>query len=160
MAEEVTCPRCGAPVPVHAPSVYACAFCGATVRTGATAATAIAPAADASEAFRAAFEAARAAGGEFRPALEHAVGKALGPSTNARAFANAMNGMCARFRQESGIEIRGDAMALARVFAAWSKVKAGATDANLPFLAAGESGPAHLAMTFDAATIDHLERGG
>jgi len=72
-----------------------------------------------------------------------------------------MIALCVRFRQESGIEIRGDAQALARVFAGWSHVKSGMNaEVNLPFLSAGPSGPAHLAVgPLDDAAIEALERG-
>jgi molecular chaperone DnaK len=76
--------------------------------------------------------------------------------------------MIARFKDEHGIDLREDNMALQRIKEAAEHAKhelssTTETDVNLPFIAADESGPKHLAATitredFEALTADLVER--
>jgi len=71
-----------------------------------------------------------------------------------------MDWLIADFRNETGIELRGDRMALQRLKEAAERAKcelSSAADAaiNLPFISADVSGPRHLARTL---TRDHFEQ--
>jgi molecular chaperone DnaK len=73
-----------------------------------------------------------------------------------------------QFRKDNGIDLRGDQMALQRLKEAAEKAKCElsskpATDVNLPFITADQSGPKHLQMeitrsTFERLIESHLER--
>ena len=65
------------------------------------------------------------------------------------------------FRQEQGIDLRGDAMALQRLKEAAEKAKkelssAMETEINLPFITADSSGPKHLAVKLTRAKLESL----
>ncbi len=65
------------------------------------------------------------------------------------------------FKKQSGIDVRGDAMALQRLKEACEKAKcelssATQTDINLPFITADASGPKHLQMTVSRAKFEQL----
>lgn len=65
------------------------------------------------------------------------------------------------FKKDQGIELRGDAQALQRLYEAAEKAKcelssAAQTQINLPFITADASGPKHLNMTLSRATFDNL----
>jgi len=66
-----------------------------------------------------------------------------------------------RFKDQTGIELRRDRMALQRLKEAAERAKhelssAGETEVNLPFIAADQTGPKHLAETIDRATLEEL----
>ena len=65
------------------------------------------------------------------------------------------------FKDEHGIDLRGDSMALQRLKEAAERTKhelssLEETDLNLPFLAADETGPKHLEMTISRALLEEL----
>jgi molecular chaperone DnaK len=67
------------------------------------------------------------------------------------------------FKDETGIDTRADAMALQRIKEAAERAKhelssCEATDVSLPFIAADESGPKHLATSLDRATLEGLTK--
>jgi molecular chaperone DnaK len=67
------------------------------------------------------------------------------------------------FKDETGIDTRADAMALQRIKEAAERAKhelssCEATDVSLPFIAADESGPKHLATSIDRGTLEELTR--
>jgi molecular chaperone DnaK len=67
------------------------------------------------------------------------------------------------FKDETGIDTRTDAMALQRIKEAAERAKhelssCDATDVSLPFIAADESGPKHLATSLDRATLEGLTK--
>jgi molecular chaperone DnaK len=64
-------------------------------------------------------------------------------------------------KQNDGLDVRGDKLALQRLKEAAEKAKlelssAFVTEINLPFLAAGASGPKHLAMPFDRNQLERM----
>ncbi len=72
--------------------------------------------------------------------------------------------VAAEFKKQSGIDIRGDAMALQRLKEACEKAKcelssATSTDLNLPFITADASGPKHLQMSLTRAKFEQLTEG-
>lgn len=72
-----------------------------------------------------------------------------------------MNFIADEFRRESGIDLRGDKMALQRLKEAGEKAKmelSGSmeTDINLPFITADASGPKHLNMKITRAKLENL----
>ena len=79
-----------------------------------------------------------------------------------------LNYIADEFKKEQGIDLRKDQMALQRLKEAAEKAKCelstkSATDVNLPFITADQSGPKHLQMeitraTFERLTDDLLER--
>jgi molecular chaperone DnaK len=65
------------------------------------------------------------------------------------------------FKDESGIDLHGDKMALQRIKEAAERAKhelssANETDVNLPFIAAGEDGPKHLAAVLTREELEAL----
>jgi len=67
------------------------------------------------------------------------------------------------FKDETGIDTRGDAMALQRIKEAAERAKhelssCEATDVSLPFIAADETGPKHLATSLDRSTLEELTK--
>jgi molecular chaperone DnaK len=69
--------------------------------------------------------------------------------------------LVAEFKRESGIDLKGDRMALQRLKEAAEKAKvelssAMQTDLNLPFITADASGPKHLLMTLTRAKMEQL----
>ncbi len=65
------------------------------------------------------------------------------------------------FKKDTGIDLRGDQMALQRLKEAAEKAKCElsskvATDINLPFITADQSGPKHLQMEVSRATFESL----
>ncbi len=67
------------------------------------------------------------------------------------------------FKDETGIDTRSDPMALQRIKEAAERAKhelssCEATDVSLPFIAADESGPKHLATSIDRATLEELTK--
>ncbi len=63
--------------------------------------------------------------------------------------------------RNDGLDLRGDRMALQRLKEAAEKAKielssASVTEVNLPFLAVGPAGPAHLAMAFDRNQLERM----
>ncbi len=65
------------------------------------------------------------------------------------------------FKEQSGIDLRGDALALQRLKEASERAKqelssSEETDVNLPFIAADDSGPKHLAETLTRAKLEEL----
>ncbi|MGI9591769.1 MAG: molecular chaperone DnaK, partial [Myxococcota bacterium] len=68
------------------------------------------------------------------------------------------------FKDENGIDLRGDAMALQRLKEAAERAKhelssADQTDLNLPFIAATDDGPKHLTGQIERATLEELCQG-
>jgi molecular chaperone DnaK len=69
-----------------------------------------------------------------------------------------------RFHETEGIDLRQDPMALQRLKDAAEKAKCDLsererTEINLPFIASDESGPRHLQLEFDRATLEGLVHG-
>ena len=69
--------------------------------------------------------------------------------------------MAESFRQQHGIDLRRDKMALQRLKEAAEKAKmelstALETDINLPFITAGEQGPGHLSLTLNRSRLEEL----
>jgi len=69
--------------------------------------------------------------------------------------------LIATFQEESGIDLRGDAMALQRLKEAAERAKqelssAPSTDLNLPFIAADDSGPKHLDCSLGREKLEAL----
>jgi len=69
--------------------------------------------------------------------------------------------LCESFKKESGIDLRGDKMAMQRLKEAAEKAKielSGVTSSqiNLPFITADATGPKHLDMTLTRAKFDEL----
>ena len=69
--------------------------------------------------------------------------------------------LLARFKDASGVDLRGDKIAMQRLKEAAEKAKhelsaSFETDVNLPFLASNESGPLHLVETVDRNTLESL----
>jgi molecular chaperone DnaK len=72
-----------------------------------------------------------------------------------------INHVAGQFKQDSGIDVRSDPMALQRLKEACEKAKcelssAMQTDINLPFITADQSGPKHLHMTITRAKLEQL----
>ena len=66
-----------------------------------------------------------------------------------------------RFKEQTGIDLKKDRMALQRLKEAAERAKhelssAGETEVNLPFITADATGPKHLAETVDRATLEEL----
>jgi molecular chaperone DnaK len=66
-----------------------------------------------------------------------------------------------RFKDQTGIDLRSDKVAMQRLKEAAEKAKhelsnTNETDINLPFLSANESGPVHLVETIDRDTLEDL----
>jgi molecular chaperone DnaK len=66
-----------------------------------------------------------------------------------------------RFKDQHGIDLKKDRMALQRLKEAAERAKhelssAGETEVNLPFITADATGPKHLAETIDRATLEEL----
>jgi molecular chaperone DnaK len=71
--------------------------------------------------------------------------------------------LAGEFKKDQGIELRGDAQALQRLYEAAEKAKcelssATQTQINLPFITADASGPKHLNVTLSRATFEALTR--
>jgi molecular chaperone DnaK len=67
------------------------------------------------------------------------------------------------FKEEAGIDLRGDAMALQRIKEAAERAKhelssCDSTDVSLPFIAADDSGPKHLSTTLTREDLEELTR--
>jgi molecular chaperone DnaK len=65
------------------------------------------------------------------------------------------------FQEETGIDLRGDAMALQRLKEGAERAKhelssSTETDVNLPFIASNDEGPKHLVTTLDRETLEAL----
>lgn len=74
-----------------------------------------------------------------------------------------MNYMADSFKQENGIDLRNDKMALQRLKEAAEKAKIelsgmNSTNVNLPFITADATGPKHFDMTLTRAKFDELTR--
>ena len=72
-----------------------------------------------------------------------------------------LNHIASEFKKESGIDLRNDQMALQRLKEAAEKAKCElsskvATDINLPFITADQSGPKHLQMEITRAQFERL----
>ena len=68
-----------------------------------------------------------------------------------------------QFKDESGIDLRGDAMALQRIREVAERAKhelssCDETDVSLPFIAADEAGPKHLATTLTRTKLEELTK--
>jgi molecular chaperone DnaK len=66
-----------------------------------------------------------------------------------------------RFKEQTGIDLKRDRMALQRLKEAAERAKhelssAGETEVNLPFITADATGPKHLAETIDRVTLEEL----
>ncbi len=66
-----------------------------------------------------------------------------------------------RFKDQTGVDLKKDRMALQRLKEAAERAKhelssAGETEVNLPFITADASGPKHLAESIDRATLEEL----
>lgn len=75
-----------------------------------------------------------------------------------------MNWIAETFRSESGIDLRGDKMAMQRLKEAAEKAKIElsgmmSTNINLPFITADATGPKHFDATLTRAKFDELTRG-
>ncbi|MDD1736465.1 MAG: molecular chaperone DnaK [Methanothrix sp.] len=71
------------------------------------------------------------------------------------------NFVLAKFKQDSGIDLRGDSMAMQRLREAVevAKIELSSvmqTNLNLPYITADASGPKHLSMTLDRSKLDEL----
>ena len=69
--------------------------------------------------------------------------------------------ICGEFKKESGIDVRGDKMAMQRLREAAEKAKvelssAVTTDINLPFITADSMGPKHMTFTLNRAKLEEL----
>ncbi len=69
--------------------------------------------------------------------------------------------MISRFKEESGVDLKQDTMALQRIKEAAERAKhelssCEETDVSLPFIAADDSGPKHLAMSLTRAELEEL----
>ncbi|OQX88069.1 MAG: molecular chaperone DnaK [Candidatus Omnitrophica bacterium 4484_70.2] len=74
-----------------------------------------------------------------------------------------MNYIIEEFKKDTGIDLRGDAMAMQRLREAAEKAKIElsstiTTEVNLPFITADSSGPKHLVMTITRAKLEELVR--
>ncbi|UCD15418.1 MAG: molecular chaperone DnaK [Candidatus Omnitrophota bacterium] len=74
-----------------------------------------------------------------------------------------MNYIIAEFKRDSGIDLRGDHMAMQRLREGAEKAKIElsstiTTDVNLPFITADKSGPKHLVMHITRAKLEELVR--
>ncbi|RKY40353.1 MAG: molecular chaperone DnaK [Candidatus Omnitrophota bacterium] len=72
-----------------------------------------------------------------------------------------MNYIIEEFKKDTGIDLRGDAMAMQRLREAAEKAKIElsstiTTEVNLPFITADSSGPKHLVMTITRAKLEEL----
>jgi molecular chaperone DnaK len=72
-----------------------------------------------------------------------------------------MEYMLGRFREETGIDLKGDKVAMQRLKEAAEKAKhelssIEETDINLPFLTSTPSGPVHLVQSLDRATLEEV----
>ena len=72
-----------------------------------------------------------------------------------------VNYLCDQFKEESGIDIKGDAAAMQRIKDEAEKAKkelssATSTDINLPFLTADADGPKHFEYTLTRAKLEEL----
>ena len=72
-----------------------------------------------------------------------------------------MDYICTEFKNETGVDLTQDRMALQRVKEAAEKAKhelssADTTDINVPFITATEDGPKHLALSFSRAKLEEL----
>ncbi len=74
-----------------------------------------------------------------------------------------INWLADEFKKESGIDVRGDALALQRLDEAAEKAKielstAVQTEVNIPFITSDASGPRHLLITMTRAKLEELSR--
>ena len=74
-----------------------------------------------------------------------------------------LNWIADEFKKESGIDVRGDALALQRLDEAAEKAKielstASETEINIPFITSDASGPRHLLMKMSRAKLEELSR--
>lgn len=74
-----------------------------------------------------------------------------------------LNYIAEEFKKESGIDVRGDALALQRLDEAAEKAKielstATETEINIPFITSDSSGPRHLLMKMTRAKLEELSR--
>ncbi|HON35819.1 MAG TPA: molecular chaperone DnaK [Methanothrix sp.] len=72
-----------------------------------------------------------------------------------------MNYVLERFKQESGVDLRGDSMAMQRLREAVevAKIELSSvlqTNLNLPYITADAGGPKHLSMTIDRSKLEEL----
>ena len=72
-----------------------------------------------------------------------------------------INFLAEEFKKESGIDVRGDALALQRLDEAAEKAKielstASETEVNIPFLTSDSSGPRHLLIKINRAKLEEL----
>lgn len=72
-----------------------------------------------------------------------------------------INYVADQFKQDNGVDLRNDQMALQRLKEAAEKAKcelssSSATDINLPFITADDSGPKHLQMNITRAKLEEL----
>ena len=72
-----------------------------------------------------------------------------------------INFLAEEFKKESGIDVRGDALALQRLDEAAEKAKielstAAETEVNIPFLTSDSSGPRHLLIKINRAKLEEL----
>jgi molecular chaperone DnaK len=68
------------------------------------------------------------------------------------------NFVLGKFKQESGIDLKGDSMAMQRLREV-AKIELSSvmqTNLNLPYITANASGPKHLSMTLDRSKLDEL----
>ena len=75
-----------------------------------------------------------------------------------------MDWLCDEFKQDQGIDLRKDRMALQRLKEAAEKAKielstVQQTEINLPFITADASGPKHLNITLTRAKLEQLVDG-
>jgi molecular chaperone DnaK len=103
------------------------------------------------DAFREAF----GAGAGLLAALTTA-GGTLAAFGDQRAMINAVAHLATDFEDESGAPVTGDANAITRLASAYylaanEAARSGTTELNLPFLAMGKGGPAHLSRKLTAA---------
>jgi len=69
--------------------------------------------------------------------------------------------ICSQFKQETGIDVKNDSMAMQRIREAAEKAKIElsstlTTDLNLPFITADQQGPKHLTMNINRAKLEEL----
>jgi len=173
MVTALKCPHCSAALPTPTPgaSFVQCSFCGGVAQLAAPAAARqpqpvvpSGPTRDDLKRFVDAFKAALGAGEPFASALQSAARQALAGFGDQSAMAFGVAHLAVDFERDSGVKVQHDGMVVSRLAEGWYKAalevaSSGATELNLPFLTANESGPKHLARTLSAADLARMSSG-
>jgi hypothetical protein len=177
MVTPLSCSQCGAslPPPTLGSPYAVCAYCktamqvslpaaAAAVLASATAPAASEPTPADFVRFTEVFAAEVTRSKRPDAALVEAARVAFGRFGDTAGIARAVARLLADFARSSGLDVSRDAMAASRVFQAYLKARVAAlaqrqsTELNLPFLAAGPKGPAHLTRTLEPRDFADLER--